>query len=220
MYNADKFKNKASRSTPSQARGKERVRVILAAALTLYKERGMESVTTNDIAERAAIPIGSLYRYFPNKDAIAVALTELYIEDIAKIFEEIHDHPMLEQLSWEEILLLLVDGWVNYSRLNGPYAFLYAGRSDPKLRIKSQHMWEGLLAAFSAVLLKRCSLLSPRQILVCFRLVVAAAEMGIDDDYRIAAGGQDVQQEAVTAIALYLTYICGSQDHHSDVILS
>jgi AcrR family transcriptional regulator len=62
------------RRTPRQDRGQRRVERILDAAETLIAERGVETVTTNAIAERAEISIGSVYQFFPNKDAIVHGL--------------------------------------------------------------------------------------------------------------------------------------------------
>ncbi|WP_328607116.1 TetR/AcrR family transcriptional regulator [Amycolatopsis sp. NBC_00345] len=52
---------------------------ILTAAAHVFAEHGYAAGTTNRIAERARISIGSLYQYFPNKDAI---LAELLIQHI------------------------------------------------------------------------------------------------------------------------------------------
>ena len=212
MYDPDKFRDKAARSKPLQARGKERVRVILASALELFQQQGMEGVTTNDIAEHAHIPIGSLYRYYPNKDSIIAALTELYVDDISGIFEQVAKHPMLPYLSWEEVLLLLVDGWVNYSRLNGPFAFLYVERASPRLHAQNARAWEKFTKAFSEVLVRRCSQLGDRQILICFNLCLAAAEMGISEAQR-QHGGDDMHHEAITIIAAYLAQFCEDHKH-------
>jgi AcrR family transcriptional regulator len=213
VYDADKYRSKATRLQPSQERGKERVRIILAAALELFQENGFEEVTTNDIASRAHIPIGSLYRYYPNKEAIVAALTELYVDDVSVVFDKIGQHPLLPYLSWDEILLLMVEGWVNYSRLNGPFAFLYVERSNPKIYEQNRKTWQRFIGSFVAVLQKRCPELRPKQSLICFNLCLAAVEMGVNKAYS-DFGGDAMYHEAVGAIASYMLRICGSSDHH------
>jgi AcrR family transcriptional regulator len=52
------------------------VGVILEAAAHILEQQGFESYTTNSIAERAGVSIGSLYQYYPGKDAITIALIE------------------------------------------------------------------------------------------------------------------------------------------------
>ena len=54
--------------------------VILDAAAQVFEARGWAVATTNRIAERAGVSVGSVYEYFPNKDAIAVALAERELE--------------------------------------------------------------------------------------------------------------------------------------------
>ena len=64
-----------------QARGERRMREILDAALTLFAEAGYDRTSTNAIAARAEISPGSLYQYFPNKDAILVELMTAHVDD-------------------------------------------------------------------------------------------------------------------------------------------
>ena len=58
------------RTTPVQERARGRVDAILAVAGTLLEEVPLERLSTQMIADRAGVPIGSVYRYFPNKNAI------------------------------------------------------------------------------------------------------------------------------------------------------
>ena len=64
------------RKQPVQSRSSKTVDVILEAAAHILEERGFDGYTTNAIAERAGVSIGSLYQYFPGKDAITIALIE------------------------------------------------------------------------------------------------------------------------------------------------
>ncbi len=62
------------RKVPRQARARATVDAILDAAARLLVEQGYADTTTNSVAEIAGVSIGSLYQYFPNKDALIVAL--------------------------------------------------------------------------------------------------------------------------------------------------
>src|SRR6185295_18131266 len=73
------------RKQPLQARSRETVRVILRAAAQVFGSRGYAASTTNHIAERAGVSIGSLYEYFPNKDALLHALLEDHIQEAQAI---------------------------------------------------------------------------------------------------------------------------------------
>ncbi|MFJ8689589.1 TetR/AcrR family transcriptional regulator [Micromonospora wenchangensis] len=68
------------RREPRQVRAELTRERILAAAAHIFSEYGYAAGTTNRIAERARISIGSLYQYFPNKDAILAALLVRHID--------------------------------------------------------------------------------------------------------------------------------------------
>ena len=68
------------RKSPTQERSRFTVEQIVQAATQVFADRGYAGSTTNHIAERAGVSIGSLYQYFPNKEAILVSLAKRHIE--------------------------------------------------------------------------------------------------------------------------------------------
>jgi AcrR family transcriptional regulator len=68
------------RKQPAQDRATETVKIILEAAAQVFSEEGYFA-TTNRIAERAGVSIGSLYQYFPNKDSILSRLLGLHTQE-------------------------------------------------------------------------------------------------------------------------------------------
>lgn len=70
---------------PIQERGERRVEEILDAAAAVIVEVGVEAATTNAIAERAGSSVGSLYHFFPNKDAIILALAARYEAELREL---------------------------------------------------------------------------------------------------------------------------------------
>ena len=74
------------RRAPRQERSRTTVDAIFEAASRLLDESGLEATTTNRIAHVAGVSIGSLYQYFPKKEALFGALTERAIEhDLARV---------------------------------------------------------------------------------------------------------------------------------------
>ena len=69
------------RKRPRQARSRALVQSILESAARVFEERGYHDTNTNDVAELAGVSIGSLYQYFPNKDALLVGLAEQHLEE-------------------------------------------------------------------------------------------------------------------------------------------
>jgi AcrR family transcriptional regulator len=67
------------RKQPRQVRAELTRQRILTAAAHVFAEHGYAAGTTNRIAERARISIGSLYQYYPGKDAILVELVTRHL---------------------------------------------------------------------------------------------------------------------------------------------
>jgi AcrR family transcriptional regulator len=68
----------APRKRPRQERSQATVDAILEGAARAFIADGYAGATTNKIAELAGISVGSLYQYFPSKDAIAVELARQF----------------------------------------------------------------------------------------------------------------------------------------------
>ena len=74
---------------PQRSNGKLRVAAILKAATTVIAEKGYEAATMAEIAARSDTQIGSLYRFFPNKESLANAMIVRYRENINAEFDKI-----------------------------------------------------------------------------------------------------------------------------------
>ncbi len=78
------------RKRPRQDRSKATVDTILAATARVLVKQGFDGLTTNSVAEAAGVSIGSLYQYFPNKEALVAALIEQHVEQMnAAILDEL-----------------------------------------------------------------------------------------------------------------------------------
>ncbi len=67
---------------PKQARSKATITFILEACQLVLNRARLKRFTTNHIAERSGYSIGTLYRYFPSKDAILIKLVQTEIENV------------------------------------------------------------------------------------------------------------------------------------------
>src|SRR6202042_2481625 len=74
---------------PRRRPGRLRVAALLEAGAAVIAERGFEAATMAEIAARAGAPIGSLYRFFPNKEVLADALLRRFKSPIDAAFAAI-----------------------------------------------------------------------------------------------------------------------------------
>jgi AcrR family transcriptional regulator len=83
---------------PKQQRSKETVDVILGATARVLVREGFDRASTNRIAEAAGVSIGSLYQYFPSKEALVAALVERHIDGMSERLQaemaEVADAPV------------------------------------------------------------------------------------------------------------------------------
>jgi AcrR family transcriptional regulator len=91
----DRFR---ARKQPTQDRAAQTRQRILQAAAHIFGEYGYSAGTTNRIAECAEVSIGSLYQYFPNKDAILHALMDAHVDAGAQLLAERLSGGLPEQL--------------------------------------------------------------------------------------------------------------------------
>lgn len=76
------------RRLPSQPRARQTYEAILDAAAQILRTRGENCLTTNHIAERAGVSVGTLYQYFKNKDMILLRLSD---REVLRLRERIGD---------------------------------------------------------------------------------------------------------------------------------
>jgi AcrR family transcriptional regulator len=107
------------RKRPLQARSRATVDALLEAATQVLIRHGYEAATTARIAERAGVSIGSLYQYFPNKEALVAALIERHAAELLAVTEAAVERA--RGASFEEALRATIR------------AGLDAHRIDPKL---------------------------------------------------------------------------------------
>lgn len=73
------------RKRPRQARSEATVSAILEATAQVLVEEGYDRASTNRVAKRAGVSIGSVYQYFPNKEALVGELVDRYSNEITQM---------------------------------------------------------------------------------------------------------------------------------------
>lgn len=77
------------RKAPRQARSRVTVEAILVAGARILSDEGWAGFTTNKVAERAGVSIGSLYQYFPDKLSLVDAIRRRHLEDCIAVMRNI-----------------------------------------------------------------------------------------------------------------------------------
>lgn len=117
------------RRIPTQARSRRRVEELLDAAERLVVDRGVEALTTRDIAETAGVPVASLYQYFGAKEDVLLALAD---RDMAEMDEQvITDLAQLETLSVAALTRSVMESFVRVYHRRRAFVVIYLrGRSN------------------------------------------------------------------------------------------
>lgn len=77
--------------SPADRRRAKRIRDIADAALELVVERGLDGLTMKVLADRVDLTAGALYRYFPGRDAIIVAMVGVVVAELEGAMARVHE---------------------------------------------------------------------------------------------------------------------------------
>ena len=131
-----------SRRVPQQERGTRRVAQLLEAASAVFAEVGYDAATMTAIAERAAASIGAVYQYFPNKEAIVLALRNQYGNEMEAHWTVVEEFPA--GMSVPQIAHRLVDLMVEFVEqhpaffavLDAPIKYTRDAQARQRLRLR------------------------------------------------------------------------------------
>jgi len=96
------------RKQPRQERSKATVDTILEATARVLIKHGYDGLTTNAVAQLAGVSIGSLYQYFPNKEALVAGLIGRHLEEMhAAVSKELARVMEVQAITQQTIAALL-----------------------------------------------------------------------------------------------------------------
>ncbi|MFE3737327.1 TetR/AcrR family transcriptional regulator [Streptomyces sp. NPDC059134] len=113
-----------------QARGERRVAQLLEAAARVFCATGYTAASTNSIAREAGVSPGTLYQFFPNKEAIAVELGDQLLARWRETYGQalMPDHL---DLPLDRLMDAVVDPLIQFNRENPAFAVLMHGSDVP-----------------------------------------------------------------------------------------
>lgn len=117
------------RRTPIQQRSADRLARILDACAELLDETGYENLSTRSVALRAGVPIGSVYRFFGNKRAMAIALAHRNLDHYADGIEQ--RLAELPATDWRPVVDAVLDEYLSMKRSVPGFALVDFGVPAP-----------------------------------------------------------------------------------------
>jgi AcrR family transcriptional regulator len=204
------------RNRPRQARSAARVEHLLDVAAEVFEEVGYDTATTNLVAARADVPVGTLYRWFPDKGALAEALTDRYLAQLVVLYED-----LLRWLGPEErigdFLRRVMGRLIEETRAQRAMpallvsAMVPGGRSAAGTRLRTgleQHI-RGLIEVRVPGVPDEIRDRTAEVVVTLVHLVLAAASDPADDD----AHREELTGEYIDVMLAYLEAKFPSPDH-------
>ncbi|MEU9860542.1 TetR/AcrR family transcriptional regulator [Streptomyces sp. NPDC047971] len=120
-----------------QARGERRIAQLLQAAANVFCSNGYTAASTNAIAREASVSPGTLYQYFPNKEAIAVELGGRLLHQMREMHGQAFTDANLA-LPLPELMDAVLDPMIEFNCQNPVFLALMHGSEIPG-RIAEEH---------------------------------------------------------------------------------
>ncbi len=135
-----------------QARGERRIAQLLEAAASVFCTTGYTASSTNAIAREAGVSPGTLYQFFPNKEAIAIELGDRLLHEMRDMYGEALT-PVDPATPLEEAVGAVVDRFTAFNCRHPVFFALMHGPDIPG-RLAEEHdaLHANLLAGIEAVI--------------------------------------------------------------------
>lgn len=198
------------RRTPQQERGEKRITRILDAAAQVINEVGYEAATTVAIAARAHTAIGSLYQFFPNKEAILQELLARYRTQLRAIWADILA-PDLPALPLPHLLDRILDPLLNFELGQTGFMALFMDvLSNRTLLSATSSLTEEVVQMTASIFQARLPTISPAQAhrysVICVQLVKSFLTLATPPS---AMPREEAIRELKAVLRSYLTPIVG-----------
>lgn len=177
------------RNAPAQQRSHQRLQRVLDAAEAVLAREGVTGFTTSRIASVAEVPIGAVYRFFPDKEAIAEALAVRYWSDFADLVARLADADATEPL--RDPLGSALETLAGGFRANpGFLALWYGGLRTERIRDATRPARDAIGASIERILARHWPRASARERQVVAAMVVLAGDGLLREAFRTDPGGQ------------------------------
>jgi AcrR family transcriptional regulator len=148
---AEQPPNLSLRNTPLQARSRARLGRVLDGAEEVLEQVGAEAFTTTAVARAAGVSVGSVYRFFGDKQAIIEALAVRYWSDFADLVAGVAEADALEPVAdpVQEILSVLAAG---FRARPGFLVLWYGGLRSARVRDSTRSARQAIAGSVEQIL--------------------------------------------------------------------
>jgi AcrR family transcriptional regulator len=193
------------RNAPTQARSRERLRRVLDAADEVLASEGAPAFTTTRVAEADGVPIGSIYRFFPDKEAIVEALATRYWSDFEDLVAGAAEADALEPFvdPGGFVIDTLAAG---FRARPGFLALWYGGLRTEAVRDATRPTRQAIAASIERILGRHWPRASPAALATAAQMVVLAGDGLLREAFRRdRAGDRALLEEGTLMLRAYLT---------------
>jgi AcrR family transcriptional regulator len=193
------------RRVPRQARSREKLARVLAAADRLLAEGGVEALTTTRVAAEAGVSVGALYQYLPDRDAITEALAELYLGRLETLMDSFAEQAAGE--TWADPVGLLVDAFAGLYRAEPGFRALWFGRGLTDGTREADRAHKRVMATgVHRVLVAQHLLRDDYEAAVAGRTAFLAADAVLQEVFR-GDGAPELLEPVKTMLRAYLAHL-------------
>ena len=156
---------------PKQKRSRDTMQRVFDAAIKLFSSRGFDQTTTEDIASEAGVTKGSIYRRFPDKEALLYTIIEAYRHSRVPHLERWAASEHWSEASCEDVLQFYINVVIGSYRQDAPVIRIIERRAlvDPKTSGMIEEMNDWLVASLTRWLTPHLTAFSPEDLAVAVR---------------------------------------------------
>jgi len=138
------------RKSASQALSRQTVDALLEATARVLIKEGYDKTSTNKIAAVAGVSIGSLYQYFPSKEALVAAVIDLHMHEMFRVVRDalvkVATRPI--EVAARELVSVMIEA----HRINPNCTVSWSSRRRGPVSSKTSRPWNARLTGLSALI--------------------------------------------------------------------
>ena len=122
---ASKRARSLEQKAPQQERSRARVRQIIDAADGILATEGFDALTIRHLADVAGVPVGTIYQFFADKNAVVDVIARNYLDRFAAVMAELVAEA--EQSPFVDLVDDVLDAFIEMYRSNPGYVAIWFG---------------------------------------------------------------------------------------------